>query len=75
MKSKRCYYCKHKYPLFMFQEAKRFVIPSDLGKMRSCRICVFKAAKHPVVRWDAATRTFNIVKLTLKERIKEFFKF
>jgi hypothetical protein len=59
----------------MFQKAKRFVIPSDLGKMRCCRICVFRAAKDPVVRWDATTRNFNIVKLTLKERIKEFFKF
>ncbi len=72
--SKRCYCCKHAYPLFMFQKAKRFVIPSDLGKMRCCRICVFRTAKNPVVRWDSETKKFEIVKLTLKQRIKEFFK-
>jgi hypothetical protein len=75
MKSKRCYYCKCNYPLFMFHKAKRFTIATDLGRNRCCRICVFRTAKHPVVRWDASIKKFNIVKLTLKERIKEFFKF
>ena len=73
--SKKCYCCKHTYLLFMFHKARRFTIATDLGRNRCCRICVFRAAKHPVVRWDASIKKFNIVKLTLKERIKEFFKF
>jgi hypothetical protein len=59
----------------MFHKARRFTIATDLGRNRCCRICVFRTAKHPVVRWDASIKKFNIVKLTLKERIKEFFKF
>jgi len=58
----------------MFSKAVRFLIATDLGKVRCCRICTFKASKHPVVRWDAANKDFKIVKLTPKQRIKEFFK-
>jgi hypothetical protein len=58
----------------MYNKDARAVIKSALGRAMCCKICVFKAAKHPVVRWDVTTRTFNIVKLTLKQRIKEFFK-
>lgn len=71
---KRCYCCKRIYPLFLFHKAQRFTIKSDLGKNRCCRICVFKEAKNPVVRWNKAIKKFEIVQLTLKQRIKEFFK-
>ena len=74
MKFKTCYCCKHTYPLFMFHKAKRFTIATDLGKNRCCRICVFRAAKHPVVRWNTSIKDFEIVDLTFKQRIKEFFK-
>ena len=58
----------------MFHKAIRFTIPTDLGKARCCRICVFKKAKDPVVRWNIGIKNFEIVSLTLKQRIKEFFK-
>ncbi len=74
MKFKTCYCCKHTYPLFMFHKAKRFTIATDLGRNRCCRICVFRAAKHPVVRWNTSVKDFEIVELTFKQRIKEFFK-
>jgi hypothetical protein len=74
MKSKRCYSCKRKLFLFMFTKAKRFTIKSDLGKNRNCRVCTFKEAKNKVVRWDSEIKQFKMVNLTLKERIKEFFK-
>lgn len=74
MKFKTCYCCKHTYPLFMFHKAKRFTIATDLGRNRCCRICVFRAAKHPVVRWNTSIKDFEIVELTFKQRIKEFFK-
>jgi hypothetical protein len=74
MESKRCYCCKRRFPLFMYHKATRFTIKSDLGRNRCCRICVFKAAKNPVVRWDSETKKFGIVKLNLKQRIKELLK-
>ncbi len=74
MKSKRCYCCKRNYPLFMYHKATRFTIKSDLGKARCCRICIFKEAKNRVVRWNAPIRKFELVELSLKQRIKEFFK-
>jgi hypothetical protein len=74
MESKRCYCCKRRFPLFMYNKATRFTIKSDLGRNRCCRICVFKASKHPVVRWDSETKKFGIVKLNLKQRIKELLK-
>jgi len=58
----------------MFHKAKRFTIATDLGRNRCCRICVFRAAKHPVVRWNTSVKDFEIVELTFKQRIKEFFK-
>jgi hypothetical protein len=73
--SKRCYCCKRTYPLFMYNKDARAVIKSAFGRAMCCKICVFKAAKNPVVRWDASSKNFKIVKLTLKERIKEFLKF
>ena len=72
--SKMCYCCKRTYPLFMFHKAIRFTIATDLGKDRCCRICVFNKAKNPVVRWNVITKDFEMVQLTLKQRIKEFFK-
>jgi hypothetical protein len=59
----------------MYNKAIRFTIATDFNKNRCCKICVFKAAKHPVVRWDVSIKDFKIVQLTFKERIKEFFKF
>lgn len=58
----------------MYHKATRFTIKSDLGRNRCCRICVFRTAKNPVVRWDSETNKFGIVKLNLKQRIKEFLK-
>jgi hypothetical protein len=73
MEFKICYCCKRNYPLFMFHKAVRFTIKTDLGRNRCCRICVFKEAKHPVVRWDTSAKDFGIIQMTLKQRIKEFF--
>jgi hypothetical protein len=69
---KRCYRCKWNLPLFMFGKAVRFTIPTDKGRNRTCRVCTFKAAKDKVVRWKDGK--FSVVKLSLTDRIKEFFK-
>jgi hypothetical protein len=58
----------------MYNKDARAVIKSALGRAMCCKICVFKAAKHPVVRWDSETKKFGIVKLNLKQRIKELLK-
>jgi hypothetical protein len=74
MESKRCYCCKRRFSIFMYNKDARAVIKSALGRAMCCKICVFKAAKHPVVRWNFEKNDFEIVKLTLKQRIKEFLK-
>ena len=59
-------------PLFMFSRAFRFTIKTDKGRYKVCRICTFNQSKNSVVRWTP-TNKFQIVKLTLSQRIKEFF--
>lgn len=58
----------------MYHKAKRFTIGTDLGRNRCCRICTFKKAKTEVVRWNTVIKDFEMVQLTFKQRIKEFFK-
>ena len=70
---KQCYNCKFMLPLFMFKKAVRFNIKTDKGRNRVCRVCVFKNSSNTVVRWNPTDR-FYLVKLSLKERIIEFFK-
>jgi len=60
-------------PLFMFTKAARFTISTDKKRNRVCRMCTFNNSSDTVVRWNANKR-FYLVKLTLKERILEFFK-
>jgi len=70
---KQCYKCKFMLPLFMFTKAAKFTISTDKKRNRVCRICTFNESSDTVVRWNP-NRRFYLVKLTLKERILEFFK-
>ena len=45
---------------------------SALGRVRNCKICCWKDGEDIVVRWR--DNKFILVKLTLKERLKELFK-
>lgn len=56
----------------MFTKAVRFTIPTDKGRNRVCRICTLKNSGGRVPRWIDGK--FKMVELTLKQRIKEFFK-
>ncbi len=68
---KRCYTCRINWPLFMFKKNKmKFKLVTDKGRVRNCRICVFKEAKNTVVRHRNGK--FELVNLTLIQRIKEF---
>jgi hypothetical protein len=60
-------------PLFMFTKAAKFTISTDKKRNRVCRICTFKMTSGTVVRWNP-NRRFYFIKMTLKERILEFFK-
>ena len=72
IRGKRCIQCMRWFPLFMFKtDSRKFVLPVAKGKIRKCRFCVHKeSGKGSVVRWDG--KEFQIVTLTLKQRIKEF---
>ena len=74
MKGKRCYTCNRWYPLFMFKkDSRKFQLPIALGTVRNCRVCVWKDSSNgnKVVRWQDGK--FNLVQLTLKQRLKELF--
>ena len=69
---KHCTECQRWYPLFMFKkDIRKFQLKIALGRVRRCRICVFKEPE-PVVRW--VDNDFKLVTRTLKQKIKELFK-
>lgn len=72
----RCYQCNVNYPNVMFKKDRRkFQLPIAKGRARVCRICTWKntANNARVVRYNFETNKFDIVVLTLKQRIKELF--
>ena len=73
IKGKHCIECMRWFPLFMFKkDTRKFILPVAMGKVRKCRLCVHKeSGKGSVVRWDG--NQFQIVTLTFKQRLKEFF--
>ena len=73
IKGKHCIECMRWFPLFMFKkDSRKFILPVAKGKVRCCRFCVDKRSRNgSVVRWDG--KQFQIVTLTLKQRLKEFF--
>ena len=56
-------------------DRRKFQLPVVMGKVRSCRICSWKKSANDakVVRYNFNTNKFDIVVLTLKQRIKELF--
>ncbi len=70
---KHCIECKRWFPLFMFKtDIRKYTIPEAKKKVRRCRICVDKESrKENVVRW--IDNDFKIIKLSFKQRLKEFF--
>ena len=69
---KHCTECQRWYPLFMFKkDIRKFQLKIALGRVRRCRICVFREPE-PVVRW--IVNDFKLVTRTLKQKIKELFK-
>ena len=74
IKGKHCIECKRWFPLFMFKtDIRNYTIPEAQKKVRRCRLCVDKESRNgSVVRWMG--NDFQIVTLTLKQRLKEFFK-
>ena len=69
----RCHKCKRDFPLFMFARTRmKYKVAFWRGKICVCRICSFKESEHRVVRH--INGKFIIVKLSLTERLKEFFK-
>jgi hypothetical protein len=73
MKGKNCMKCNIWFPLFMFKkDSRKFKLPTALGRVRNCKLCNWKDSKNTVVRWRDGQ--FILIKLTLKERLKELIK-
>jgi hypothetical protein len=53
------------------KDIRKFQLKIALGRVRRCRICIFKEPE-PVVRW--IDNDFRLVTRTLKQKIKELFK-
>jgi hypothetical protein len=53
-------------------DRRKFKLKVALGKVRNCRICVHKESKESVTRYNFTINKFEIVKLTWKQRLKEF---
>jgi hypothetical protein len=68
---KKCIKCLRWYPRFMFRKDGRvYQVATELGKVRTCRICSWKeSGRDSVVRWNGTK--FEIITLTLKQRLKE----
>lgn len=69
---KHCIKCGSWYPRFMFKkDIRKFQLPIALGRVRRCRICIYKEPE-PVVRW--VDKDFKLVHRTWQDKIKELFK-
>ena len=55
------------------KDNRKFQLKIALGKVRNCRVCVWKDSSDnkAVVRWQDGR--FNLVKLSFRERLKELF--
>ena len=74
---KHCIKCGWYLPLFMFaKDRRKFQLPVAMGKLRSCRRCTWNDSANGkrVVRYNFETNNFDVVVLTLRERIKEFMR-
>jgi hypothetical protein len=54
------------------KDSRKFKLPTALGRVRNCKLCNWKDSKNTVVRWRDGQ--FILIKLTLKERLKELIK-
>jgi hypothetical protein len=58
------------------KDRRKFQLPVAMGKLRSCRRCTWNDSANGkrVVRYNFETNNFDVVVLTLRERIKEFMR-
>ncbi len=55
------------------KDNRKFKLAIALGKVRNCRVCIWKDSSNgkKVVRWQDGK--FNVVVLSFKQRLKELF--
>jgi hypothetical protein len=70
---KECYKCRRNLPLFMYRKSSTPPIASVKGRAYVCRLCNFiESGKGGVCRQQTNGK-YKVVKLTLRERLKELF--
>ena len=72
---KRCFTCKHNYPLFLFHiNDSKYQREADKGVTIECRLCCFKRAKKHKGLMQRLEGKFVFKKMNLLETIKYILK-
>lgn len=74
MKIKKCFKCKRKYPLFLYQKNNsKYQREADLGVCIECRICSYKSALENKGWLQRIDGKFTFVNATRKEILIKFW--
>lgn len=73
MEIKKCFYCKHRYPLIMFNINNcTYQVKADKGRTVSCRICSIRRAFKLGGYLHKIDGSFKFVEARKKEIVKKF---
>jgi len=72
---KRCFTCKHKYPLFFYHlDDSKYKIKANMGKTIECRLCALKRNLNNKGYSHRVEGKFTFTKANKKQIIINFFK-
>ena len=72
---KRCFTCKHKYPLlFYHSDDSKYKIKANMGKTIECRLCALKRNLDNKGFTHRVESKFTFTKANKKQIIINFFK-
>ena len=72
---KRCFTCKHKYPLFFYHlDDSKYKIKANMGKTIECRLCALKRNLNNKGFTKRIEGKFTFVEANKKQIIINFFK-
>ena len=72
---KRCFNCKHKYPLFFYHsDDSKYKIKANMGKVIECRLCALTRNLNNTGFTKRIEGKFTFVEANKKQIIINFFK-
>lgn len=74
--SKECFGCKKLLPLNDFENASKFVLKCDLGKVRVCILCDYKRALETLslVDYNKNLGKYEVFKFSSKNEVTNYFR-